>query len=92
MPRTPTNREPTHPGTILLEEYLQPKALTQRDAANQMGISLNRLNELVQGKRGVTADTALRLAALTGTSPEFWLNLQNAVDLYRARQAMAAAK
>ena len=57
-----------------------------------MGISLNRLNEIVKGKRGVTADTALRFAKLTGTTPEFWMNLQNAVDLYEARQTMAAAK
>jgi addiction module HigA family antidote len=84
-------REPTHPGEVFLEEYLKPKNLTQGAAAEQMGISLNRLNEIIKGKRGVTADTALRLAELTGAEPEFWLNLQNAVDLYRAKREMAAA-
>ena len=55
-----------------------------------MGVSVNRLNELIRGKRGVTADTALRLAKLLKTTPEFWLNLQNAYDLYEAKQAMSA--
>jgi addiction module HigA family antidote len=85
-------RAPTHPGEIFNEEFLKPKELKQRDVAKKMGISANRLNEIVLGKRGVTADTALRFAKLTGTAPEFWLNLQNAVDLYEAREAMAAAK
>jgi addiction module HigA family antidote len=86
------NREPTHPGEVLLEEFLKPKAMTQAAAAEELGISLNRLNEIVKGKRGVTADTALRLAKLTGTSPEFWLQLQNAVDLYRAKRELAGAR
>lgn len=85
-------REPTHPGEVFLEEYLKPKNLTQGAAAEKMGISLNRLNEIIKGRRGVTADTALRFAKLTGAAPEFWLNLQNAVDLYRAKQDMAAAR
>jgi addiction module HigA family antidote len=59
-------------------------------AAAQMGISANRLNEVIRGKRGVTADTALRLAKLLKTTPEFWLNLQNAYDLYKAKQVMSA--
>lgn len=92
MARQPMQREPTHPGEIFLEEYLKPKELQQKDAAKKLGISANRLNEIINGKRGVTADTALRFAKLTGTSPEFWLNLQMAVDLYHARQEMAAAK
>lgn len=92
MGRQPMNREPTHPGEIFLEEYLKPKELAQADAADKMGISRNRLNEIVKGKRGVTADTALRFAKLTGTSPEFWLNLQMAVDLYHARLEMAGSK
>ena len=83
-------RRPTHPGEILLEEFLKPKNITQRAAAEAMKISLNRLNEIIKGKRGVTAETALRLAAFVGTTPEFWLNLQNAVDLYEARRAMVA--
>jgi addiction module HigA family antidote len=73
-------RAPTHPGEIFYEEFLKPTEMTQADAAETMGMSLNRLNEIIKGKRGVTADTALRFAKLTGTSPEFWLNLQNAVD------------
>lgn len=84
-------RPPTHPGEILLEEFLKPKDLPQAQAAKTMRISLNRLNEIIKGKRGVTADTALRFATLTGTSPEFWLQLQNALDLYEARRAMKQA-
>lgn len=84
----PKHRAPTHAGEILLEEFLKPLGFTQVEAADKMGISLNRLNELIRGKRGVTADTALRLAKLLKTTPEFWLNLQNASDLYDARHAM----
>ena len=84
----PSHRPPTHPGEMLLEEFLKPMKLTQMTAADKMGISPNRLNELVNGKRGVTADTALRLARLLKTTPEFWMNLQNACDLYDAREAM----
>lgn len=91
MARMPTNREPTHPGEIFEQEFLKPKNLTQRAAAEKMGISLNRLNEIIQGKRGVSADTALRFAKLSDTDPEFWLRLQNAVDLYRAKREMAVA-
>jgi addiction module HigA family antidote len=85
----PTHRAPTHPGEMLLEEFLKPLDITQAEAAEKMGISANRLNEVIRGKRGVTADTALRLAKLLKTSPEFWLNLQNAWDLYQARVEMA---
>jgi addiction module HigA family antidote len=87
----PSHRAPTHPGEVLLEEFLKPLALSQVEAAEKMGISVNRLNELIRGKRGVTADTALRLARLLKTSPEFWLNLQNAFDLYEAKQVMRAS-
>lgn len=86
----PKHRPPTHAGEILLEEFLKPLNLTQVQAAEKMAISLNRLNELIRGKRGVTADTALRLAKLLKTTPEFWLNLQNAYDLYEAKHAMSA--
>jgi addiction module HigA family antidote len=86
----PTHRSPTHPGEILLEEFLKPLGLTQVEAAEKMEISQNRLNELVRGKRGVTADTALRLAKLLKTTPEFWLRLQNACDLYEAKHAVSA--
>jgi len=77
-------RAPTHPGEILAEEFLKPMELTQVEAARRMGISTNRLNELVRGKRGVTAATAIRLADVLGTSPELWLNLQATWDLWQA--------
>ena len=77
-------RAPTHPGEILAEEFLKPMELTQVEAARRMGISTNRLNELVRGKRGVTAATAIRLADLLGTTPELWLNLQATWDLWQA--------
>jgi addiction module HigA family antidote len=89
MTMMPKHRAPTHAGEILLEEFLKPLELTQVEAAEKMGISLNRMNELIRGKRGVTADTALRLAKLLKTTPEFWLNLQNAHDLYEAKHAMS---
>ena len=68
----------------LLEEFLKPLGLSQVQAAQRMGIPLNRLNEVVRGKRGITADTALRLARLLDTSPQFWMSLQTASDLYHA--------
>jgi len=80
-------RPPTHPGEMLQEEFLAPLGLTQAEAARRMRMSTNRVNELVRGKRGVTAETALRLAQFLGTSPEFWLNLQMAFDLWHAVQA-----
>jgi addiction module HigA family antidote len=87
----PTHRAPTHPGEILELEFLKPLRMSQTTAAEKMGISLNRLNELVNGKRGITADTALRLSKLLKTTPEFWMNLQNAVDLYLAKRELARA-
>jgi len=77
-------RPPTHPGEMLLEEFLRPLGLPQAEAARRMGVSANRLNEIVRGRRGVTAATAIRLAELLGTSPEFWLNLQTTWDLWQA--------
>jgi addiction module HigA family antidote len=77
-------RAPTHPGEMLAQEFLSPMGLTQAEAARRMGISTNRLNEVVRGKRGVTATTAIRLAKLLGTSPELWLNLQTTWDLWQA--------
>ncbi len=72
------------PGEILLEEFLKPHGIGQADAARQLGISLNRLNEIILGKRGVSADTALRLARLLKTSPQFWMRLQADWDLHLA--------
>jgi antitoxin HigA-1 len=79
------------PGEILLEEFLKPAELTQVEAARRMAIPLNRLNEIVRGRRAITADTALRLAALFRMSPEFWLHLQASWDLHEARRAMRKA-
>jgi antitoxin HigA-1 len=84
-------RPPTHPGEVLLEEYLKPAELTQVEAARRMSIPLNRLNEIIRGKRGVSADTALRLAKLLHTSAEIWLGLQNDWDLWHAAQAWRKA-
>jgi addiction module HigA family antidote len=87
-------RPPTHPGEMLFEEFLKPLGMSQATAARRMRISANRLNELIRRKRGITAGTALRLAGLLHTSPEFWLNLQTAWDLwhaYRAERRRSAA-
>jgi addiction module HigA family antidote len=72
------------PGEILLEDFLKPLQLAQVEASARLGVSLNRLNEIVLGKRGITADTALRLAKLLGTSPQFWMRLQADWDLHQA--------
>ena len=74
------------PGELLLEEFLKPSGIAQVDAARRLGISLNRLNEIVLGKRSITADTALRLARLFKTSPQFWMRLQADWDLHLAIQ------
>ena len=74
------------PGEILLEEYLKPMGLGQIEAARRLGISLNCLNEIILSKRGITADTALRLARLLKTSPQLWMRLQADWDLHQAMQ------
>jgi addiction module HigA family antidote len=81
----PESRVPTHPGEVLIEEFLRPLGTSQLEFSRQLGIPLQRVNEIVRGKRGVTAETALLLSASLGTSAEFWLNLQAAHDLGRAR-------
>ncbi len=81
----PKNRIPTHPGKILLEEFLLPLEITQVALAAHLGVSVQRVNELVRGKRGITPDTAWLLAQAFRTSPEFWVNLQTAFDLARNR-------
>lgn len=75
-----------HPGELLLEEYLKPLGVGQVEAARKLGVSLNRLNEIVLGKRSVTADTALRLARFLNTSPQLWMRLQADWDLHEALQ------
>jgi len=76
---------------MLLEEYLKPLGLTQVEAARELGMSVNRLNELVLGKRGVTADTALRLARRFKTTPQLWMHLQADWDLQEAIRKHSAA-
>ena len=77
------------PGEILLEEFMKPEGIGQADAARRLGISLNRLNEVILRKRGISADTALRLAQLLKTSPQFWMRLQADWDLHEAMQRQA---
>lgn len=84
----PANRTATHPGQVLLSEFLEPLHLTQAELARSLGIPLNRVNELVRGKRGVTPETALLLAKHFENSAEFWMNLQSNYDLSKARSAM----
>ena len=80
--RIPTNRSPVAPGEILEEEFLRPLGISQSELARRLGISFPRVNEIVKGKRPITPDTALRLGQLFGNTPDFWLNLQHASDLY----------
>lgn len=90
MIRVPTHREPTLPGEMLLEEFLKPMALSQRDLAAGIHVPYQRVNELINKKRGMTPSTALRLAKFFGTSAGFWMNLQLRWDLYQASLAEAA--
>ena len=82
-----SNRVPTHPGEMLVEEFLNPMGLTQRELANALHIPYQRINEIVHGRRGMTPSTALRLAKYFKMSPDFWMNLQLRWDLYHASQA-----
>lgn len=89
--RLPTNVPPVHPGEMLLEEFLKPLGVSQSAFAIQLGVSFPRLNEIVREKRGVTADTALRLAQVTGMSADFWLGLQLDWDLWHALRSKDVA-
>ena len=81
----PRKRIPTHPGEILSEEFLKPLGVTQVALAGHLRVPVQRINELVRGKRGVTPETAWLLAGAFGTTPEFWLALQTNHDLVRSR-------
>lgn len=81
--------KPVHPGEVLLEEFLKPMGLSQNQLALSIGVSPRRINEIVLGKRGITADTALRLARYFDMSPQFWLGLQMDYDLDVTEEAMA---
>ena len=91
MIRVPTHREPIPPGEMLLEEFLKPMDLSQRDVANGIRVPYQRVNELVNGRRGITPATALRLAKFFGNTADFWMNLQLRWDLYHAQQSEAPA-
>jgi addiction module HigA family antidote len=81
----PENRLPTHPGEILSEEFLVPLGVTQVSLAHHIGVPVQRINEIVRGKRGITPETAWLFSQAFGTSPEFWINLQTNYDLARTR-------
>jgi len=87
MVRIPKFREPTHPGEMLLEEFLVPMSISQRELSNAVHLPYQRINEIINGKRGMTPSTALRLARYFGMSEDFWMNLQLRWDLYRARRS-----
>ena len=89
MVRIPSDREPTHPGEMLLQEFLLPLGMTQSELAAAIQVPFQRVNEVVRGRRGVTPSTALRLSRYFGTSPDFWINLQLRWDLYHARRSEA---
>jgi antitoxin HigA-1 len=90
--RVPKNRPPTHPGEMLLEEFVKPLGIRQTELAERLGVSYPRLNEILHTKRAVTPDTALRLEQVFGMEAQFWLNLQVAWDLYHARRSPHARK
>jgi addiction module HigA family antidote len=90
MGATKSLRRPTLPGEILRDEFLEAHGITQDRLAAAMGVSRFRVNEIVNGRRAITAETAILLGASLGTSPEFWLNLQQAVDLFEARTKLRA--
>lgn len=86
MVRVPTSRTPTHPGEMLLQEFIQPMHITQRDLADAIHVPYQRINDIVNGRRGITPSTALRLAKFFGMSPDFWMNMQLRWDLYFAHR------
>jgi antitoxin HigA-1 len=84
----PKNRKPTSPGEILDEEFLKPMGLTQRQLADHIGCDIKVINRIINGRTSVTADMALRLSGAFNTSPEFWMNAQQAVDLHAAQASL----
>ena len=90
--RLPKQRPPTHPGEMLMEEFLRPLDMTQSALAVRLGVSFPRLNEIIRRKRGVTPDTALRLARVVGMSADFWLGLQQDWDLWHAMRSEKASE
>jgi len=88
----PKHRKPTHPGEVLLQEFLEPMGISQVELARRMGVPVQRVNTLVNGKRDVTAETAILLSRALKTTPEFWMNLQDAHDLYEAQEHLVHAE
>jgi addiction module HigA family antidote len=89
MVRVPTHRTPTHPGEMLIEEFLKPLGITQRELADAIHVPYQRINEIVNGRRGMTPSTALRLGKYFGVSAGFWMNLQLRWDLYFVQKSEA---
>ena len=89
MVSIPSHRPPTHPGEMLLEEFLEPMNITQRDLADGIRVPYQRVNEIINQKRGISPSTALRLAKYFSNTEGFWMNLQLRWDLYRARETEA---
>ena len=89
MIRIPTHRTPTHPGEMLLEEFLKPMGISQRELANAIHVPYQRVNEIINGRRGITPSTALRLGKFFRVSADFWMNIQLRWDLYFAQQSEA---
>lgn len=87
----PKSRRPSHPGEILLEEFLKPLKMSQVELAGKMGVPIQRVNTLVNEKRNMTAETAILLSRVLKTSSEFWMNLQVACDLYEAQKSLGHA-
>jgi antitoxin HigA-1 len=87
MIRLPSHREPTHPGEMLLEEFLKPMNISQKELSDAINVSYQRINEIINGRRGISPSTALRLSKYFNTSPDFWMNLQLRLDIYYAQQS-----
>jgi len=87
----PKHRKPTHPGEILLSDFLEPLGLSQVELAHRMKVPVQRVNTLINGKRDITAETAILLGRVLKTTPEFWMNLQGARDLYEAKEHLVRA-
>ena len=87
----PTHRKPTHPGEILLKEFLEPMKLSQAELAKRMGVPIQRINTLINEKRGITAETAILLSRELKSTPEFWMHIQTVFDLYEAQTVLKRA-
>jgi addiction module HigA family antidote len=88
----PMNRPPTTPGEMLLEEYLKPRGISQVELASRMDVPVQRVNTIVNGKRGITAETAILLSEALDTTPEFWMGVQADHDLWHALRKRAGSK